>query len=383
MKDHIPIESKQTSIIKKYESTFKKKDIEIINKFLVYCGGTAGERTLNKIKRFMYKICDVLEGDLDKITLEEMREFLQLVKYSELSPATKNDIRKIFKRFLKETYSDWSSRFKNLEDPSLKSEPEINQDKINGNTILRKEEIERLMRKITSLKYKAVIMLMYETAGRPEEILKLKFKDVNLTNGDVKLKSSKTGNLRINPIQNSVIHIERWVQEYPFQNKTADDFLFPNPKKRNEHQSLVAFGIYLKRKSVEILNRPIFPYLLRHTRATELQKVLPAKIYEKFMDHSIETATRYSHLNKTDVREAMFKNVYKVDEISEEDKNKLEKEVENLKTLNNLQGRINTISLKKMTGQKLTDEDKQEVVNLLNEIQRIQKKEGSYELVNK
>jgi len=38
------------------------------------------------------------------------------------------------------------------------------------------------------------------------------------------------------------------------------------------------------------------------------------------MDHSIETATRYSHLNKDDVRDAMFKNVYEVEEISEEER---------------------------------------------------------------
>ena len=53
-------------------------------------------------------------------------------------------------------------------------------------------------------------------------------------------------------------------------------------------------------------------------------------VYAAVIVHSLETATRYSHLNKKDVRDAMFKNVYGVEEISEEKKNEYEKEIESL-----------------------------------------------------
>ena len=271
-------------------------------------------------------------GDLDKIDLPRLRQFLNILNQSELLPPTKNEIKKLLKRFLKETYDDWSSRFKQLQD--IKGENDINQDKINSNTILKPVEIEMLMRGCNSLKYKAMIMLFYETGGRPEEILKLQWRDINLKEGDVKLKSSKTGNIRINPIQNSIIHIERYKQEYPYINLTADDYVFASPNNRNKHMTVTAVSIHIKKLGLQSLKRGIYPYLLRHTRATQLQKVLPAKVYEKFMDHSIETATRYSHLDKEDVREAMFKNVYEVKKISKEKKHELEKQIEKLQSEN-------------------------------------------------
>lgn len=332
MKTSIPRYSNRVNAINEIEINFKPKDKKMIKDFLVFAGGSAGKTTLKKYHRNLIKICDVFDGDLDKIDLTRLREFLNILNQSDLFPPTKNEIKKVLKRFLKENYDDWSSRFKQLKD--IKGENDINQNKINGDTILRKEEIERLMRGTDSLKYKSALMTLYETASRPEELFTAKWKAVNLEEGYIKLKSSKTGNVRINPIKESIIHLKRYKQEYPFPNVSPDDFIFPSPQNRNKHQSLTAAGIYIKRLGQRVLNRVVFLYLVRHTRLTELQKVLPAKIYEKFADHSIETATRYSHLNKDDVRDAMFKNVYHVEELSDDEKNDLKKEIKKLKEEN-------------------------------------------------
>ena len=301
---------------------FKPKDKKLLEDFLVHCGGTAGKTTINKYRSVLTKICDVFGGDLDKIDLKRLREFLNTLNQSNLLPPTKNEIKKVLKRFLRETYEDWFSRFKELKD--IKTENDINQNKINSNTILREGEIEQLVRGAENLRYKATIMLFYETAGRPEEILKLKWKDVNLKNGDVKLHSSKTGNIRVNPIQKSVIHLKRFKEEWPYMNVSPDDFVFVSPQDRTKHISGVACGKVIKLLGQKVLKRDIFLYLIRHSRLTELQKVLPAKVYEKFADHSIETATRYSHLDKEDIRKAMFDMVYDVEEISDEKKHELE-----------------------------------------------------------
>jgi integrase len=313
---------------------FNPSDKKLIEDFLIFCGGTAGKTTIQKYRSVLIKICDVFEGDLENIDLKRLRLFLNILNQSDLLPTTKNEIRKVLKRFLKETYDNWSSLFKQLND--IKGEKEINQDKINADTILRKKEIEALIRGADNLKYRAMLILFYETAGRPEEIINLKWNAINLNEGSVKLKSSKTGNVRINPIQESIIHLRRYKQEYPFVDIKADDWVFVSPQNRERHQSLIGVGIYFKRLSTRVLDRPIFPYLIRHTRATELQKVLPAKIYEKFMDHSTETATRYSHLNKDDVRKVMLENVYKIKELSEEKKTELEKKVKKLEESHDL-----------------------------------------------
>jgi len=314
--------------LQKIEEKFKQKDKEMISKYLTFCAGTGGTTTVNKYHAVLVKIVDVFGGDMEKIDLDRLRQFLQLLNNADLLPPTKNEIKKVLKRFLKEFYDDWSERFKQLKD--IKGEDEINQNKINGDTILRPTEIKELMMRCNSLMYKALIMTFYESAARPEELLKVQWKDINLEDGSVKLKSSKTGNIRINPLQNSILYLKQYKQQYPFPDVTVDDYVFVNYQKRGTHISRVAAGLYIKRLGKNVLKRDIFMYLIRHTRATELQKVLTAKIYEKFMDHSIETATRYSHLDKSDVRDAMFSKVYKIEDIPEERKHELELKVEKL-----------------------------------------------------
>lgn len=309
--------------LKDVEKKFKPKDKEMIQKYLVFCSGSGGKTTVNKYHSVLIKVVDVFGGDMDKIDLDRLRDFLKVLNNSDLLPATKNEIKKVLKRFLREFYDDWVTRFKNLKD--IKTEKEVNQNKINANTILRENEIKALMDGCRSTMYKAFIMTLFESASRPEELLKVKWKDINLDKGDIKLVSSKTGNLRINPLQNAVGYLKQWKHDYCFPDVTAEDWVFVNYQNREKHISRVASGLYIKRLGQTILKRDIWMYLIRHTRATELQKKLPGKIYEKFMDHSLETATRYSHLNKDDVREAMFDKVYKVEELTKEQKNELEK----------------------------------------------------------
>jgi len=72
------------------ESKLNKKDKDILNKFLIYCGGTAGEKKLKNIKIIMLKIRDVSEIDYDKWDLDILRVFLALLnKSKEISKATK------------------------------------------------------------------------------------------------------------------------------------------------------------------------------------------------------------------------------------------------------------------------------------------------------
>ena len=329
MKSTFPKYDNHKNSLRPIFQTFKPKDKKILEEYLIFCGVSGGKTTLNKYRSVLTKITDVFGGDLDKIDLKRLREFLNVVTQSNLLPTTKNEIRKVLKRFLRETYDDWRSRFKELED--IKTEKDINQNKINANTILKSNEIEMLVRASTNLKYKAFIMTLWETASRPEELLKLKWKNINLEKGSVQLQSAKTGNTRINPIQESVFHLKILKEQYPFMNVSVDDFVFPSPNDRIKHISGVSAGLYFKRLGKKVLNRDIFLYLTRHGRLTQLHKVLPPKVYEKFADHSLQTATRYSHLDEDDVRDVMFEKVYSVKEISKEKKHKLELEIEELR----------------------------------------------------
>jgi len=319
------------------ESKLNKKDKDILKNFLIYCGATAGQAKLRLVRTKMLQIRDVSQVPYDKWDLDVLRQFLSVLNKSDLAKATKNEVKKCLKRFLKEYYHDWNQRFKGLQD--IKGENDVNPNKVNANTILTAEDLEKIIRAAETLKFKALIMLMFESGGRPNEILSLKWKDINLEKEEVKLFSSKNGTVRINPIKESVIHLKRYKQEYPFPNVQSEDYVFPAPSERKKQFSVNYFSMVFNRLTEKAIGRRIFPYILRHTRATQLQKVLPPKVYEKFMDHSIETATRYSHLDKNDVREVMMEKIYHIEELTEGDKQQvkeLKDELEKVKTNNSL-----------------------------------------------
>ena len=316
---------------------FIEADSDVLNDFLNYCSITAGKKKIANIERIMLQIYDVLDYSYE-FNLEVLRSFLSVLNQSDKMTETQNDIKKVLKRFLKWRYRDWSERFDGLRDVRMKDGR--NHTKLNPSTLLKDHEIESLIRMAESLRYKAFVMLMYESAGRPEEILKLRWHDIDLERGDVKLHSSKTGRVRVNPIKESLIHLKRYYQEYPYPFVMASDFVFPSPKDRKKAVNIQVVYDYLKKISRLAINRPIFPYLFRHTRLTALHQKLSPKAYEKFADHSIETAIKhYSHLSNDDVRDEMLEKIYHVEEIGDDAKEvkRLESEVSKLSSENQSQ----------------------------------------------
>lgn len=315
-----------------------QRDKKFLDDFLGFCSITAGNKKLRNIERIMLQLYDVMEISYSVITLEELRGVLAALNKSQKSNETQNDIKKVLKRYITWYYKDWSIRFNELKD--IKTKSTLNEEKINPSTLLKPDEIENLIRGAESLRHKALIILFFESGGRPEEILKLKWKDVDLVRNEVKLHSSKTDKTRVNPLNESIIHIRRYKQEYPYSNVKADDFVFPSPINREKHITVEAFGDYLKRLGFQVLNRPIFPYLIRHTRLTQIHKTLPTQVACKFAGHSPEVARRYTHLTNDDVREAMLDKIYHVEEISTKDKQSikyLEKEIDKIKGANAIQ----------------------------------------------
>jgi len=339
----------------------KPKDKEILNKFLKLCSGSCGEKKIKNIHRTLMQVYDISGVSFDKWNLETLRDFLSVLNKSNYSNSTKNDTKKHLKRFLKENYDDWNTRFKSFKDPSMKQKDEVNHQKLNPTTMIKPEEFELLIKGADTFRWRAYLSLSWESAGRPEEILKLKWSDVNLDKEEVKLHSSKTGNVRVVQIKDCVIHLKQYKQEYPYPDVKINDFVFPSPRDRNKPLTLASVHSFLTRLGKQKLNRPIFPYLFRHTRLSFLMKKLSPKSYEMFSDHSIETANKhYAHLSTDDLREEMFEKVFKIEELTEKEKGeieKLKKEVE-----------------KMQQREKLTIKSIVELGNALNEISRKKKK---------
>jgi len=304
------------------KNNLNKDELKILINYLTLCSGTASEIKVKQIERILLSIRFISEIPLDKWTLEFLRDYLSVLNKSNLAPATKNDIKKNLRRFLKEYYSNWETKFKKLKD--VKLENDMNQERLNANTILTSDDLEKLIRGAESLKLKSLIITLFETGARPTELLSTKWKDIDLEKGEVKLLSTKNKTVRVNTIKESILHLQRYKQEYPFPDVTQNDYVFPAPMDRKEHLSLQYLQQMFGKLTRSVLGKHLFPYILRHTRATELQKKLTAKVYEKVMDHSIEMATRYSHLDKDDVREEMLEKVYHIEELTKKEQKKID-----------------------------------------------------------
>ena len=80
------------------------------------------------------------------------------------------------------------------------------------------------------------------------------------------------------------------------------------------------------------LNKDVWNYLFRHTRATRLYEELPQQIVEKLMGHK-NMAQIYAHISSKKARDEMLKKIYHIEEMSPEKRKDLEKEVDKLKKM--------------------------------------------------
>jgi len=300
-------------------------DKKILNDFIEYCGITAGLPKQKAVERKMLQFYDITEISYSEWNLDIFRKFLNVLNKSHHLPETQNDTKKVLKKFLKWKYPDWSLRFGEFKD--LKTVNGVNYKKLNSSTILTPEELQIIVKNIDDLKYKALVLLAYESAGRPEEILKLRWKDINFTKREVTLFSSKTQKARVNPIRDSIPQLIRYRNECFDHTPLAGDLIFFNPRNRSRHLTTATFSsLFQKLENKVNFNKHIFPYLLRHSRLTQVHKVLSPKAYEKFAGHSIEVANaRYAHLSNDDVRQEMLEKVYSVQDVGANDSKEFER----------------------------------------------------------
>jgi integrase len=301
---------------------------------------TCSDRRLSKIKNIITKSKTIINKDLNKVNITDVTKFLRHINNSDFTSWTKNDYKKIFKNFLKWHYKEdflkWQENI-NFKDgfKCVSKKKAFNKQKINKNTLITPEELETLLRTSKSLKWKALLTLLYESAFRPCEIVNLKWRDLNFDDSrsicSVRTTSPKTKDTREIPVKDCIVHLKRWRDEYEYPNRTSLDYVFPNPQDRTKHLSEAGISELIKRLCVKAGLRNIYPYVWRHSRIYFVQKRLGARIASKYAGHSLETSEIYDHLDDDDVEEAMLDKIYPTKELTKEKRHELEIEVEELK----------------------------------------------------
>lgn len=306
------------------------KEQKILQEF--YNLQTCSLGRLNKIKNVMSKSKEIIGKDLTKLQLTDITKFLQHLNQSDFKAWTKNDYKKIFKSFLKWYYEkefiEWNKNPNFKEGfKQINKQKAFNKQKINKETLLKEDELERLLRASKSLKWKALLTFMYESAFRPCEIRGLKWKDLNFDDSrnicNVTILSPKTKEVRTIPVRDCIVHLKRWREEFQSPNRTKEDYVFPSQFDSKKPLGQGVITKMVRRLSEKSGLRTLFPYMFRHSRIYEIQKKLGSRMASKFAGHSLETSEIYNHLDFDDVESAMLERVYTTKELTQEEKDEL------------------------------------------------------------
>ena len=142
---------------------------------------------------------------------------------------------------------------------------------------------------------------------------------------DINIWSTKTNATRVLPIKYSLLPLLRLRNEYDFEDRKPDDFVFVNPETRKKlYRNYIAC---LLRSICRKQNlRSINPYLIRHQVLTALRdKNINEKIASKYGGHGVGTANRYTHVKDNKVKEIILEQVYNIKEPTLEEKNEIKK----------------------------------------------------------
>jgi integrase len=325
----------------------ERQEIEDFIKYVSITSKSAKRLNNNRVSLITFR--KATKKELSKTTLQDLRNFLSDLNNSGRTQSSRNELKHTIKRFLKWKFKDWSERFNNLSD--IKLIMKMNEEKINSDTLLKREDINKIMKEEKSVFWKAFFITLYESGLIPIELRtltwdRIKF-DVDGDLSEINIYATKTSKARSVYVQEGTYWLKRLKEE------SESPLVFPAVRDKTKPMGKELPSVWLKRISVRVLGREVYPYILRHSRATELytNADIPDKTVQKFLGHSKSMGDVYTHLSNKDVKEAMSKTVYKQREILTPKENNKLKRIEKdfaimKKTLEEIQSILNPKDLK-------------------------------------
>ena len=295
-----------------------RSDRRILEDFLRFCAMTAGPNRLSKYRRYLLHLRDIVEKPLDQITKQDAITFWGLLRNAPYEEHTKIAIRRSVKRFLKWYYRDLDM----IESLQVPANYLVNNERVNKSVLIRPRELKLMLHSAERLRDKVLLVLLYETAARPQEVRDLRWQDVNWEAQEVHLYSKKTKQDRDLPLHESLKHLRRWKSEWVYSDPQETDYIFPSligsRPDRTKPVSVTYINRIIKRLASKAgITRPVNTYLLRHTRLTEIRKLgVQGVEFNKFAGHKPGSRQEavYVHLDNDDMKQSVIEKVYRIDE---------------------------------------------------------------------
>lgn len=184
----------------------------------------------------------------------------------------------------------------------------VDYNTVNENELLTEEELQAFFNACQTPRDKAMFNLMFEGALRAGDIGNLQFKDLELNEKYCRIRTSqKTGIQRIIPIQSSRIYLSHWINNYPKQNPTPNDFVFL----KADGRPITHTTINEQMKEISIragITKRVHPHIFRHTRITMLSRSGLDEAKIKLLawgNQGTSMMNTYNHLTVSDLEEAL------------------------------------------------------------------------------
>lgn len=318
----------------------RKADRLTLDDFERYCLISANAVRAKKYKTNVLRFLLMAEKKADDINLEDLREFLVILKKSDFSDYYKNDTKGYIQRFLKWHFKDWSERFDNFDDIKYNSDAQ-RKVPITDKDIPTKKEVEKLVKAEPAIYWKAFLISQYEGALRTLECRKMKWDEIDMEDPELywldvfsKKNKNSTYKERIAPPLYQAVYFLNELKEWQKENGIKSPYVFPSNRDPSKYISSSSVNKWFSRLTKKVLGKSLHNYLLRHGKGEELHKLVREnKLSEdnavQMMGHSKKMFNKtYSHANKQEVKRVLKKQVLDVDYIAPDKKHQLEKDIE-------------------------------------------------------
>ena len=277
------------------------------------------EKTIARRLEELRHVLKLLPKDAKKATKDDIEKVVMALNKAkrqdsqgrqtnqDLASITKGKLKLVLKTFYKwlyqsDTYPD-IVRWIKVEDDSRHKLPD---------EMLTEEDVKKLIGVCKNQRDKTIIALFWDTGMRLGEMLSLKMKDIQLSEGtSYAMVSGKTGDRRV-PLVFSVPYLANHINNLR-TNAKADDPLFTIMDHNTvtnrpiDYPNIRKLLTDLKKRAG--LEKRLHPHLFRHSRATYYANMLTEQQAKAFFgwSGSSNMVARYTHLSGRDIDNAILK----------------------------------------------------------------------------
>ncbi len=174
--------------------------------------------------------------------------------------------------------------------------------------LLTEDEVKRIVAAFPSKDMAAITALMYGLGARPSDVLRLKRVEMKILQRDgstyieAQIPDSKGKPRVAYTAKPWVIQaVREWLKAHP-----GGELAFPSPRGGSRAEGAYCFAIKMAAERAGIDKR-VYPYLLRHVRATELYDAPPAvRDAQMGWTGGSKMWANYTHLRTEEVRDAIL-----------------------------------------------------------------------------